>query len=165
MNMWSYPKERSLQKAFTVQELLVTMIVSSLVMGMVYAIYVQLNKQLNAFSEYGQQQMEYNQFKTELASDIFFAQRIEKQRQDGLIFHLKEGNRKYEFLEDMIVRHVQEVQRDTFFIETRSLEVVENESYTFLKLDVVIGGQPLTIFEAKEVQVVDKINLMYGDEY
>lgn len=161
--MWPYLKKRLFHSAFTVQELLVTMVVSSLVMGIVYAIYVQLNKHLYAFGEYGQQQMEYNQFKAVLASDIFFAQSIEKQRENGLTIHLREENREYHFLKDMVIRHGKGEPRDSFAIETLSLEVVENESYTFLKLDMVMGGQPLTIFEAKEVQVADQMNQMYGN--
>lgn len=161
--MSPYLKKRLYHSAFTVQELLVTMVVSSLVMGMVYAIYVQLNKQLYAFSEYGQQQMEYNQFKAVLASDIFFAQSMEKQGENGLTIHFREGNREYQFLKDMTVRHGKGEPRDTFAIETLSVEVAENDGYTSLKLNVVMGGQPLTIFEAKEVQVADQMNQMYGN--
>ena len=40
------PNNYTYKKAFTVQELLVGMVVSSLIMGMIYAIYVQLNRQL-----------------------------------------------------------------------------------------------------------------------
>lgn len=163
--MWLHNKKISMIKAFTVQELLVTMVISSLIMGMVYVIYVQIHKQLYTFSEYGQQQMDYNQFKTVLASDIFYAKNIERYGESGLKLCFGKEEYQYLFLRNMVVRDRQGEAMDTFNIKTTSFEFEEKEDYRTLRLGAQIQGEPLTIFEAKEIEVADDINQMYCNEY
>ena len=163
MNMWYCNSDKIYRKAFTVQELLIAMVVSSLIMGMMYAIYVQLNQQLYAYRDYAQEQMEYNQFKSILASDLFHAHEIEAMEDNVIKLGFKEGRtHEYHFFAHRVVRERTDVLRDTFAIGITAFHWEENQWGTRLRLETELGGIPITMTEVMETPIADQINKMYG---
>ena len=163
--MWFPNSSRTHIKAFTVQELLIAMVISSLIIGMVYGIYVQLNKQLYTYSRHQQQMVVFNQFKQVLASDLFFAKSIEEDLDNRLTIKFREGGEHgYLFLHNKVVRNRDGVLKDTFDLNVSDFTLNHNESYSNIALTTELDGELITIFEGKEITIADRINSMYNDD-
>ncbi|WP_136464894.1 PilW family protein [Flagellimonas onchidii] len=161
MRMWLLHDRKAHIKAFTIQELLVAMVISSLIIGMVYAIYVQLNKQLYTYGRHQEEMVSFNQFKHVLATDLFLGLAIEKETENRLTIRFRQGEHGYLFLEDKVIRNREGALQDTFDLGISGFELKANESYMGIALTTKMDGEPITIYEAKEIPIADRINSMY----
>ncbi|MBR9855992.1 MAG: hypothetical protein GYB37_15730 [Algicola sp.] len=162
--MWLSNMEMGYKKGFTVQELLVAMLVSSLIIGMIYTIYAQLNKQLYAYRDSYVERMEYQQFKKVLATDVFMGHTVERYGSNSIGIHFRKDTYTYVFLKDMVVRNRNGV-KDTFDIKIASIKMDVTERYISIWLNAFVEDEPILIYEAKETVLADKINKEYINEY
>ncbi|UII80122.1 type II secretion system protein J [Flagellimonas sp. CMM7] len=146
------------------QELLVAMVISSLIIGLVYSIYVQLNKQLYSYSVRQQEMVVFEQFKQVLASDIFKAMAIEKSSENNLRIAFRDGEHNYLFLMDKVVRNRKDMVKDTFHLAFSEVALKQNKNHTSIELTTILGGEPFTLFEGKEISAANRINSIYNKQ-
>ena len=155
--------------AFTVQELLVGLVISSLIIGFVYGIYVQLGKQMMAYQNDQEAHMHHNQFRQILAKDVHLGEVIVAQDANSFSVQRKGTEHRYTIMKDIIVRNRPNGIRDTFFIRARDFELKEvtNTDHTgqALLVETELFGETITLFESKWQSVANRINERYIDGY
>jgi type II secretory pathway component PulJ len=155
-------KLKTYSKAFTVQELLVGLVVSSLIMGMIYGIYVQLNKQLVTYDLTRQELMVFNQFKQLLASDFALANSIEQTGNTTITFDFSDKEYTYQFLSNVAIRTRENNVKDTFAIAIMDFDLNTNpNSFHTLVVHTRLMNETIQLYESKEIELASQINKMY----
>ena len=142
-------------RGFTVQELLVGMVVASMVITMVYTIINHITGQLNAFKEHGDVIMEYNQLKMVLDRDIYHSTEY-KFKENELILVNGKSEIRYHFKDKYMVRNNQK-SMDTLWISNRVLSTEDITPDVFgIQLSLFDGKY--TYFASKEKKLNQRIN-------
>lgn len=101
--------------AFTLLELLIGMIISSIVISFGYATYSLIYKQYLSYKTVKAKMMETTQLYSALSSDLFHAQMASFHEHTLLLYNKNKTELKYDFYENDIVRKTGEVV-DSFHI-------------------------------------------------
>lgn len=155
--------------AFTMQELLVGLVVSSLIIGMMYTIYAQINKQLFVYKAQQDELMTFNQFKQLLSNDVQRAKQIEKQNDGSLVLTFSDERYTYTMKEKFVIRNRNNGIRDTLAIAITKMDLdlasTEDSEYQTLRMTTHLLDEEIVLFEAKRTSVAERINALFLDEY
>ncbi len=130
-------------KAFTLMELLVSMLISGIVISIIYLSYEIIYKQYEEYKKTNQKITQTLLLNTLLKTDFLQSHYI-LNKEKGLVFIDKENHGiGYQFEELYVLRKVNEVQ-DTFFIAAKEISIkFQNE-----KQEVPLGLIDELIFDA-----------------
>lgn len=155
--------------AFTMQELLVGLVVSSLIIGMMYTIYAQINKQLFVYKAQQDELMTFNQFKQLLSNDVQRSKQIEKQNDGSLVLTFSDERYTYTMKEKFVIRNRNNGIRDTLAIAITKMDLdlasTEDSEYQTLRMTTHLLDEEIVLFEAKRTSVAERINALFLDEY
>lgn len=151
------------------QELLVGLVVSSLIIGMMYTIYAQINKQLFVYKAQQDELMTFNQFKQLLSNDVQRAKQIEKQNDGSLVLTFSDERYTYTMKEKFVIRNRNNGIRDTLAIAITKMDLdlasTEDSEYQTLRMTTHLLDEEIVLFEAKRTSVAERINALFLDEY
>lgn len=154
-------------KAFTILELVIGLVISSIVISMVYVIYENISKQMIEYSLQQEELMEYNQFQSILFKDIKLAKELVIIDQKHIRLDMQSKQIDYFFYRDNIVRKSN--AKETFNlkvlgVEFNNREKVLEEQQT-IKLKTSLLGQEIIVFEEKPISRAKQINNYFLSEY
>jgi hypothetical protein len=160
-------KKYTYTKAFTVQELLIGMVISAIIIGMTYTIYAQINKQLYVYQQNQDEIMEFNQFRQVFSKDIALCQYFKLLNNRELCLVFSNGNYAYRFENSQVVREREEGIKDTFKLSVAQL-VVKEEIGTISKHQTVqvhtsLLQEKIELFESKKEPIAITINNLFVD--
>jgi prepilin-type N-terminal cleavage/methylation domain-containing protein len=121
-------------KAFTLIELMMTLLISSVVIGIVYYAFLVFNKQFSGYQVKSAAMNEYLIFQKALGHDMDVAEYMENSGQDGLLLYATPGHApiEYRFNKNCITR-VTETATDSFTILNSNYRVqYVNDSSTLV---------------------------------
>lgn len=151
------------------QELLVSLVISSLIIGMVYTIYAQLNKQLFSYSQDQEEIMVFNQFRHIVSKDISLAKSIDKTGDEELEVIFPDKSHTYTFKYGQVIRDRENNIKDTFEIAIQKMELNQEVTGTVgdqtLTLTTSLLDEDIVLFENKSRSIADKINDLYLNEH
>ncbi|HEX8514820.1 MAG TPA: hypothetical protein VF868_01385 [Bacteroidia bacterium] len=151
--------------AFTLLELTIGMMISSVIIGACYSGYIIVYKQFNSYRSVKQHMSEAVQFRNNLQNEFFMSANVSF-KDHTLVFHLKDSDMlQYEFLDTLVLRKTASVV-DTFNIATASIKsgfVFNNDSIpmefiNFISFDAVILKETQHLSFAKEYSAESLIN-------
>lgn len=153
-------------KAFTVQELLIGLVISSIIIGMVYTIYVQFNKQLITYSKDQSITMEFNQFRQVLSKDIYYCKDFSFNNDDELELIFSENVFTYKFLKDKIVRKRNNIE-DEFQLPNGKIVYKYHieQGYKEVEVFLQVFNREVILFENKIVPLDIRMNEFLISEY
>lgn len=128
-----------LLKAFTLMELLVGMIISSLVIVFSYGAYELIYKQFLMYKSVKSKVVETTQFTTVLTTDFSNAQTV-RFANNTIDLQLDNNTICYKLLDSVVVREFQEVS-DTF--QLKPIDIIANEVYPSQMQDNMLIDQIL----------------------
>lgn len=140
-------------KAFTIVELLVTMVITSIVVGLASSLYLNM-QQYYTMSESGYGQNTDIIFVTSLLKNDM-EQSVSVHSSYGLVSMQGKDNivKEYDFSDDYIIRKIY-YHRDTFFVKTQDLEIINLNSNSDLvseiKASLVVDGAPMPLHLYKD---------------
>lgn len=160
-------KTHSKLPAFTMLELMIGMVISSLIITMVYYIYDNLSKQVVMYTRQQNDLALYNQFQSFLSKDIRLSNTIAITDNSVALMHYNKEI-KYTFLKDKIIRKAEKTI-DTFGIKVLGVTLNETEKieerYQFVKLKLNVIGTTIDFFESKEISLASRINKHFLNEH
>lgn len=108
-------------KAFTLVELLVTMLISSIVIGICYTSYQIVSKQFNDYKALNEKTVEVMLLNELIEKDFLQADSVMKDNMNVVCFN-NNNQITYNFNNNRILRKQTEVQ-DTFFIQSENVQL------------------------------------------
>jgi hypothetical protein len=152
------------------QELLVGMVISSIIIGMMYTIYVQINEQMLGHNKNQQELMEFNQFRQILSKDMLLAKSIEGSNEKEFKLTFNKEDYTYTLNENMIIRDRNNSVKDTFNLVFTRMEIKEDDKdgaqgNKTLLLTTKLLGEEIILFESKSIANANQINDLYLNEY
>ena len=118
-------------KAFTLLELLIAMVISSIVVAFGYSVYSLMYKQYLSYKKTKTEIVKTMQFNTVLTNDFYNSEEITFSENTIAIFRKNNEPLIYTFNDNFILRKANEIT-DTFKIATTNIQekfVFKNESY------------------------------------
>ncbi len=109
-------------KAFTLVELLVAMIITGIVVGITYQVYIMANRQFNSYKSGNEKLSQIIVFKGLLHTDFFQSSSVSKSLEKGIEVVYSDKKILYEWNDKYLLRNDNGL-RDTFFINIRSSEM------------------------------------------
>lgn len=127
-------------QAFTLSEMLVVLLITTLVVGLSYSVLNLVQQQMNGMGDHYDKKAEMNRLKQALWLDFNLCDRVYIQdRNSQLVFDAPTRNGSYVFLQDRIIR-----QQDTFYIGNYGKQFYfENSSVTIGELDAILLNSEL----------------------
>lgn len=150
-------------KAFTVQELLIGLVISSIVIGMVYTIYVQFNKKLIMYGKDQSEIMEFNQFRQVFAKDICFAKDFSVEDNE-LRIDFFDAVYVYKFLDNKIIRTRNTVE-DVFKISGSKVFFKNYKEFKMVSVSLKLLNENVTLVENKKMPIDVRLNELFVNEY
>lgn len=154
--------------AFTIMETVITLVVSSIIIAIVYQVYIIVSLQFRGYQNEQMIVLEYNQLNTLFTRDITTCQKILEVNDQGV--HLKFPNKdiKYQFLKGLVIR--EGIYKDTFALNVKDVDwnswseenTLKSES---IKIQIELLGRDLEIFESKPVEISTVIEKTFQNEY
>lgn len=155
-------KKYTYTKAFTVQELLIGLVISAIIIGMTYTIYLQINKQLYVYQHNQEELMEFNQFRQVFSKDILLCQYFELVNSKELKVVFPKEKYVYTFKKNLVVREREENIKDTFKLTVTQLiqkEAIEDfANYQTIRLHTRLLQEEVELFESKKEAIAVQIN-------
>lgn len=109
--------------AFTLAELVVAMIISSIVMATIYTAYLLIRKQYFRQTTKARALDEYIRFRNALSVDFFYADSLKTGDTDGILLCFKDSSAiEYSFTNEQIVRK-SDIATDSFSIPVKRLDL------------------------------------------
>lgn len=158
------------KKAFTIQELVVSLVISSIIIGMIYTIFIHINKQLIGYNDDQQELMIFNQFRQVLGKDILFATHIEQNDPKEFTIVFSNDSYSYKITKNSIIRDRNNGLKDTFNLEVTKIELTNNKVEEMLldkaiRLHTRLMGEEIILFEGKIESNANRINELYLNEH
>lgn len=146
-------------KAFTLMELVVTMIISSIVIGMGYSAYSIIYKQYLNYKSLRTELMDVAGLNAELAANFYHCSRVLKQGENGLCFELKKDKKiNFEFSEQYILRKENDLI-DTFKVAAK------NCVFKYLLDDTDKKASLVHTFSFDSELLKEKVHFYFEKEY
>ncbi|WP_353780192.1 prepilin-type N-terminal cleavage/methylation domain-containing protein [Winogradskyella sp. 3972H.M.0a.05] len=125
-------------KAFTILEVLISLVVMGIIIGLTYTLFNIMEKQLITYRNDNDVILQYNLLNTTLQRDIYYANYYEKEESTLVLFNYSEEKISYSFLNDKVLRAKQSIV-DTFRVHVISHKFeIFNEKQNISKLDMKI---------------------------
>ncbi|WP_108808719.1 PulJ/GspJ family protein [Aquimarina spinulae] len=160
-------KKHTRLQAFTMLELVIGMVISSLVITMVYVIYDNLSRQVVVYADQQDDLMTYNQFQNLFSKDVQLSTSIDIDDDKHIVLESANKEIHYFFKTEKIIRKAEAV--DTFNIKVLEVLFDQNEKieekYQIIKLKIEILGTSFDFFESKEISLASRMNNYLLDEY
>src|ERR1035437_4240342 len=124
-------------KAFTLLELLIAMVISSIVVAFGYSVYSLMYKQYLSYKKTKTEIVKTMQFNTVLTNDFYNSEEITFSENTIVIFKKNNEPLLYTFNDNFILRKTNEIT-DTFKIATTNIQgkfVFKNESFQSTLID------------------------------
>ncbi len=152
-------------KAFTILELVIGMVVSSLVISMVYSIYDNISRQMIQYKNQQDELMEYNQFQSIFHKDIKWSNEIVTMDSEKIALRGTSDTIVYNFLDNAIIRKAT-ASLDTFGIRVINVTYPDKEegvkNYEIIELTTRLLNNDVTIFESKRNTLATRINTHFS---
>ncbi len=153
--------------AYTVIEVMITLVVTVIVISLVYAVVLNFKKQIFIYQDYNDKVTLFKRLDNAIRNDIYTSNTFDYS--NGEIFLNKEGSEVvYKIEADKIYRSDQGTQ-DVFPLEVLqiNLDTIQNSQLkVVLNIDFKILGDTINCFYAKENGYADMINKsMLKNEY
>jgi len=147
--------------AFTVMELVISLMISSIVIGIAYYSWLLVGRQFAGYNDRSQVINEYIMLNKALETDIDRAVLLRDSLSDVLCIQMKEESIQYVFNEDHVVRQG-EAFADTFRLGVKniSFERVHDTLHAIkkLKMSVSLNGEDIEMIIQKNYSAVELMN-------
>ncbi len=151
-------------KAFTILEIVISLAIMSIIIAIVYSIYVMMAEQLFGYSRTTDQINDYNQTHYMIKSDLFYSNQLLK-LQDGLRLITSKDTVDYHLIDSKLVRATSKVV-DTFSVPIQSFKLeTEQEGITQKTKAVFVNyellGVPIEAVYFKNYGISEDINTLF----
>ncbi len=158
------------KKAFTVQELVVSLVISSIIIGMMYTLYIHVNKQLIGYNDDQRELMIFNQFRQVLCKDVLLATHIELNNTREFTIVFPNDSYSYRITKNSIIRNRNNGFKDTFNLEVTQIELTNDKVEEMsvdkaIRLHTRLMGEEIILFEGKTGSNANRINEFYLNEH
>ena len=122
--------------AFTVLEVLITMGVMAIIVSLTYLLYGSFSQQILNFQQNSIEEQKYEQFISQLKSDVFQAEKITK---DNNILEFKFYNNQKSVSYEMNITEIirtQNLQKESLFTKNVTTEILKGSSNLVTKLQI-----------------------------
>ncbi|WP_396591872.1 type II secretion system protein J [Allomuricauda sp. R78024] len=154
-------------KAFTIMEVLINMLISSIIIGMVYFTYVSYIKQLSFFRKDVEEKNHLNRFVFQLKSDFYSAEKVLSKPKSFQIVLYNTENINYKMLGEQLVRE-QKKNQDSLHIQSVSLHTIKHlqsqeELIQRVSINAYLFDEPIELVITKDYPTIIQLERSNGD--
>ena len=152
-------------KAFTILEVLISLILTSIIISLTYSLFILISKQLVLFETENSAILEYNLFNTTIKYDIENATDFKIENDELHLKNYTETDIIYSVQNQKILRTSQIVS-DTFHIHVKSyrFDATDNSFMDIFKLDLNLLNETINANYYLRKDLSKKINNSYFNE-
>ncbi len=161
-------KTKSFLSAFTIMETVITLVVSSIIIGVVYQVYLIVSLQFRSYQNDQRIVLEYSQLNTLFTRDFTTCQKILEVNNQEIHLKFPGKDIRYHFLKGQVIR--EGVYKDTFALNVKDVDWNSWSKENPLKIESItiqteLLGRDLEIFESKPVEISTVIEKTFQNEY
>jgi type II secretory pathway pseudopilin PulG len=154
--------------SFTIIEMIMALLISSVVIGIVYYVYLLLNHQLAGYQSRASVMSEYILFQKALRTDMDWASAIDNPAPNEVQLHRSDGQAvHYNFYQQCIVRSMAD-NRDSFRLPNKGCQVIPvSDSIGLVQklvLDITVAGMPMQPVFTKQYSACELLQPVYNHE-
>lgn len=148
--------------------MIIGMTISAIIIAMVYYIYINLSRQMQSYAQQQEILIQYNQFQNVWSREIATALTVKEVEDGSVKMEFLNNEIQYDFEREYVLRR-QEEQIDTFDIKVKgiNIDIKENKEKTLqvFRIQTELLGEPIEIFEYKELKIANRINEHFLNEH
>jgi len=153
-------------KAFTILEVVISLALMSIIIAMVYSLYVMLSKQLYVYSDETELVNNYNQLHTLLSRDIHNSNKLVGNT-EAIYLLSSQGSIQYKKVADKLIRS-SSGSIDSFMVKVSEFNVVKEDmllgnNIKCIQVTYDLFGEQIEAVYFKNYGVSDAINKMFFD--